>query len=112
MGALGLSGHKSRREIFEPSLPQDTAFISPCYEYRDMEQGMSNKDYVNKLAQELENKILEFGPKKVAGFFAEPVVGAVNNPKHATCYAASSLVPFRLLTWAGTRMCSCCGRLS
>ncbi|EAT90232.2 hypothetical protein HBI56_046540 [Parastagonospora nodorum] len=76
LGALGSSGHKSRREIFEPNLPKDTTFISACNPYRDMRQGMTNEEYVQELAQELEDRILEIGADKVAGFIAEPVVGA------------------------------------
>jgi len=81
LGALGSSGHKSRREIFETNLPKDTAFISACNPYRDLKQGMTNDEYVEQLAQELEDRILEIGADKVAGFIAEPVVGAVSGPR-------------------------------
>ena len=37
---------------------------------------MSVEDYCDHLVQELEDKILELGPDKVAAFFAEPIMGA------------------------------------
>jgi E3 ubiquitin-protein ligase TRIP12 len=40
---------------------------------------MTQEEYIEQLAQELEDKILEMGPQNVAGFVAEPVVGAVSN---------------------------------
>jgi adenosylmethionine-8-amino-7-oxononanoate aminotransferase len=79
LSALGLSGHKSRRELFESVLPKNTKFISPCNPYRDVKDGITREEYVEQLAQELEDKILEIGPQAVAGFVAEPVVGAVRD---------------------------------
>jgi adenosylmethionine-8-amino-7-oxononanoate aminotransferase len=38
--------------------------------------GMSEAEYLELLVRELEGKILELGPHRVAAFFAEPVMGA------------------------------------
>ena len=42
-----------------------------------MKKGDSVAQYVERLANELECKILDLGPETVAGFVMEPVVGAV-----------------------------------
>lgn len=76
ISALGISGHMARRRLFEEILPEKTAFLPPCNAYR-MAPGMTAKQYVQLLAQQLEDKILALGPENVAAFFAEPVVGAV-----------------------------------
>jgi adenosylmethionine-8-amino-7-oxononanoate aminotransferase len=79
LNALGVSGYISRRQIFEPVLPKNMEFISACNPYRDMTDGMTTQQYIEKLAKELEDKILELGPENVAGYLFEPVVGAVSN---------------------------------
>jgi adenosylmethionine-8-amino-7-oxononanoate aminotransferase len=64
--------------MYKQILPGNTQFISPCNPYRDMEDGETTDQYVQRLAEELEDKICELGPDTVAGFFMEPVVGAVS----------------------------------
>ncbi|KAI4608637.1 hypothetical protein J4E83_009074 [Alternaria metachromatica] len=76
LGALETSGHKGRKEIYLPILPEKTQFVSPCNPSRDMKKGESVAQYVERLADELERKILDLGPDTVAGFVMEPVVGA------------------------------------
>jgi adenosylmethionine-8-amino-7-oxononanoate aminotransferase len=77
IGALASSGFKARRAPFESILPKDTRFISACYPYREL-NGRSEAQYVEDLANEFDAEIRAAGPKKVAGFFVEPVVGAVS----------------------------------
>jgi adenosylmethionine-8-amino-7-oxononanoate aminotransferase len=77
LGALEISGHKGRKEMYKPILPEKTQFISPCNPCRDMTKGETTAQYVQRLGEELERKILELGPETVAGFVMEPVVGAV-----------------------------------
>ena len=50
--------------------------IDPCYAYRDQQQDETEFDYGQRVANQLEDKILELGPETVAAFVAEPVVGA------------------------------------
>ncbi|RMZ68648.1 aminotransferase [Pyrenophora seminiperda CCB06] len=76
LGALEVSGHKGRKEMYKQILPNNAKFISPCNPYRDMWEGESVKQYVERLAKELDDKICELGPNTVAGFIMEPVVGA------------------------------------
>lgn len=74
LGALSVSHFKTRRDAFEGSL-LDVAFVSAANAYRPPE-GVTSEGLVAHLAKELEDKILEIGPDKVAAFIFEPVVGA------------------------------------
>jgi adenosylmethionine-8-amino-7-oxononanoate aminotransferase len=85
LGALGLSGHKSRKEMYKPILPNNTHFISPCNEWRDMKDDETKAQYLARLEEELERKICELGPNTVAGVFIEPVVGAVSYANSLSC---------------------------
>jgi hypothetical protein len=75
LGALAIGGNAGRREPFLPLLVA-AHHVSPCYAYR--EQGMQENDaqYAQRLAAELEAKLIEVGPDTVAAFVAETVVGA------------------------------------
>jgi adenosylmethionine-8-amino-7-oxononanoate aminotransferase len=64
-GALSLSGFRSRRRAFEPSLAKFPRLSS------DLEN-----DPVEVQAAEFEKAIYELGADTIAGFVAEPVVGA------------------------------------
>jgi adenosylmethionine-8-amino-7-oxononanoate aminotransferase len=75
MGALSAGGNFKRRVPFEPLL-LDTHHIPPCYAYRDKQNGESEVDYGLRMANALEEKILELGPDTVSCFIAETVVGA------------------------------------
>jgi adenosylmethionine-8-amino-7-oxononanoate aminotransferase len=74
---LAISGNRQRRSIFEPLLPPGE-LVSPCYSYRDRKSGESESAYADRLALELEERILKVGPERVAGFVAETVVGSTN----------------------------------
>ncbi|MBC8267175.1 MAG: aspartate aminotransferase family protein [Rhodospirillaceae bacterium] len=75
LGALSVGGHHNRRAPYQPLL-LDTHHISPCYPYRGKNDGESDVDYGLRVADELEQKILELGPDTVCAFIAETVVGA------------------------------------
>lgn len=75
LGALAIGGNAWRREPFLPLLVQ-AHHVSPCYSYRERREGESDEKYAQRLADELESKILELGPETVAAFVAETVVGA------------------------------------
>ncbi|QIW96160.1 hypothetical protein AMS68_001678 [Peltaster fructicola] len=76
LGALGSGGHAARRQLFEPILSTNTSLVSPCYAYRPPIAGMSTHEHVRYLEDELEEEFQRIGPHNVAGFIAEPVVGA------------------------------------
>ncbi|WP_034299225.1 aspartate aminotransferase family protein [Herbaspirillum sp. RV1423] len=75
LGALAIGGNAWRREAFLPLL-MPSHHVSPCYAYREQLGGESDAQYVQRLADELEAKILELGVDEVAAFVAETVVGA------------------------------------
>ncbi|WP_416052132.1 aspartate aminotransferase family protein [Cupriavidus basilensis] len=75
LGALAIGGNAWRREPFLPLLVP-AHHVAPCYAYRDQEAGETDPQYAQRLADELEAKILELGPQSVAAFVAETVVGA------------------------------------
>ncbi len=75
LGALAAGGNLWRREKFSP-LMIETSHISPCYAYRGQEEGESEYDYGQRVANELEAEIQRVGEDQVMAFIAEPVVGA------------------------------------
>ena len=75
LGALAIGGNRWRRAQFEPLLV-DSHHIAPCYAYRGRRGDESEDEYGLRVADELEEKILELGPDTVIGFVAETVVGA------------------------------------
>ncbi|WP_124096132.1 aspartate aminotransferase family protein [Burkholderia gladioli] len=75
LGALAIGGNPWRREPFLPLLI-DAHHVSPCYAYREQRADESEEAFAQRLADELESRILELGPETVAAFVAETVVGA------------------------------------
>lgn len=75
VGALSVGGNAWRRQQFAPMLIE-AHHIAPCFEYRDRRDGESAEQYGLRVADELEEKILELGRDSVIAFVAEPVVGA------------------------------------
>ena len=75
LGALAAGGNKWRRDQFAPILI-DTHHIAPCFAYRGKNESEDDFDYGQRVANELEHKLLELGPNTVMAFIAEPVVGA------------------------------------
>lgn len=75
LGALATGGNAWRRAPFAPLL-MEVSHVSPCYAYRNMQEGETAQGYVARLVAELEGEIEEHGPETVMAFVAEPVVGA------------------------------------
>ena len=75
LGALAIGGNAGRRQPFLPLLVA-AHHVSPCYAYRERGAQEDDAQYAQRLAAELEAKILELGPETVAAFVAETVVGA------------------------------------
>lgn len=76
LGALGVSGHKGRRSIYEPMLSPNVSQVSDCNAYRGLLEGETVSAYIERLAQELDAEFRRVGSDTVCGFLAEPVVGA------------------------------------
>ena len=75
LGALAAGGNVWRRSFFEKILV-DTSLISPCYPYRHQKVNETELDYGLRVANELEEEIINLGPQNVMAFIAETVVGA------------------------------------
>ena len=75
LGALSIGGNLARRALYEPLL-MEAVHVSPCFPYRYQADGESDESYASRLAQELEQTILQTDPEQVAAFVAETVVGA------------------------------------
>ncbi len=75
LGALAVGGNQWRRSQFRPLL-MASHHIAPCYPYRDRGDDESLEQYGLRVANELEDKLVEVGAENVIGFVAEPVVGA------------------------------------
>ncbi len=75
LGALAVGGHAERRAPFAPLLI-DVEHIDPCYAYRHQMEGEDEIAFGRRMADLLEERINALGPKNVAAFVAEPVVGA------------------------------------
>ncbi len=75
LGALAIGGNAWRREPFLPLLIE-AHHVSPCYAYREQRADETEEAFAQRLADELEQKILTLGPDTVAAFVAETVVGA------------------------------------
>lgn len=76
LGALATGGNRWRRAQFAPLLSDSMYHIDPCYTYRGQRDDETEFDYGQRVANQLEEKILELGAQTVAAFVAEPVVGA------------------------------------
>ncbi|WVQ84758.1 hypothetical protein IAT38_006915 [Cryptococcus sp. DSM 104549] len=77
LGALAVGNVPGRRDLYTPLFSSDAFHhvTSPVYK-RYANPNESEEAYSQRLADELDAKIIELGPSNVIGFFAEPVVGA------------------------------------
>lgn len=76
LGALAAGGNMARRTLYTPLLSDAMHHISPCHYWRWAEEGEGEFEYGQRVANQLEDKIIALGAEKVAAFIAEPVVGA------------------------------------
>ena len=77
-GALAVSGHPARRNIYEPMLMTCNSQVSPCFAYHYQGAVESDAQYVERLGAELEAEFQAVGPNKVIAFIAETIVGATS----------------------------------
>ena len=75
LGALATGGNAWRRAPFAPMLI-DVTHVSPCYAYRGQDEAETERQYAQRLVDEIEAEIARMGPETVMAFVAEPVVGA------------------------------------
>src|SRR5512139_1132027 len=70
LGALAVGGNEWRRRQFGPLLI-DVEHVSPCYPYRDRQEGETSEAYGRRLADELDQTLRRLGPERVIAFVAE-----------------------------------------
>jgi 4-aminobutyrate--pyruvate transaminase len=75
LAAASLSGLPMMHQHFDLPL-QDVIRVACPHHYQFAKDGESEAQFVERLAQELEDTILREGPDTVAAFIAEPVQGA------------------------------------
>ena len=75
LGALDLSGRKPLRKPYEAWLGR-FRHVSAAYPYRGGQPGSNALATAEELAAELDDAIADAGPRAVAAFVAEPIVGA------------------------------------
>lgn len=75
IGALNVSGHTSRREIYRDWISQNVSFVDPCYAFRLQKAGESPDQYLQRLRDQLEAEIIRLGPQNISSFIAETVSG-------------------------------------
>lgn len=75
IGALCVSGHDGRRELYSDWMSGNVRFVDACLAYRLKKAGESDEEYCRRLASQLEEMIVEIGPENVSTFIAETVCG-------------------------------------
>ncbi|MCA6112311.1 aspartate aminotransferase family protein [Bradyrhizobium cenepequi] len=76
LGALSAGGNAWRREPYAPLLSSAFSHVTPAFAYHEKRDQETEAAFVARLAAELEAEFQRLGPDTVAGFIAEPVVGA------------------------------------
>ena len=75
MGSASLTGLPYNHKSFD--LPIDQVHHTTCPHYwREGHEGETEEQFASRCAQDLEDMIISEGPKTVAAFFAEPIMGA------------------------------------
>ena len=74
--AGSLTGLPANHKMFDLPVSDRFIHVSTPHHYHGCLPGESEEDFATRLATELEETILREGPETVAGFFAEPVMGA------------------------------------
>lgn len=77
LGALSVCSHKARQAPYKAIFSDSYHHVSPAYysRYGRKDEDETEEMFSERLAEELEAKIVELGEKKVIAFFAESVVG-------------------------------------
>lgn len=76
LGALAAGENIPRKKPYETILSKCFHHISACHYWRWAMSGESSDDYGLRVANELEDKIIDLGPDNVSTFIAETIVGA------------------------------------
>jgi adenosylmethionine-8-amino-7-oxononanoate aminotransferase len=85
MATMSISTNIARRAPYQGFLYPNVSHVSPAFAYHYKDEGETESQYTDRLLVELEEEFLRVGPKNVAAFIAETVVGATSG-----CVAAPS----------------------
>lgn len=75
IGALCVSGHESRRELYSAWMSSNVGFVDSCYPYRGKHKNETDGMYLERLIRQLEDEFQRLRPQTVAAFIAEPISG-------------------------------------
>ncbi|KAF4540794.1 Class iii aminotransferase [Lasiodiplodia theobromae] len=75
IGALCVSGHQARRQMYSDWMSHNVSFVDPCYAYRAKPEGQSDDEYLAGLVKQLDDEFQRLGPETVSAFFAETISG-------------------------------------
>ncbi len=75
IAASSLTGLPNNHRSFDLIVPDVIRLTCP-HHYHDALPGESEEDFATRLADELEQKIIEEGPETICAFIGEPVMGA------------------------------------
>ncbi|KAM0201587.1 hypothetical protein ACHAQI_011164 [Fusarium lateritium] len=85
MATMSISTNIARRAPYQGFLYPNVSHVSPAFAYHYKDKSETESQYSDRLLVELEEEFLRIGPKNVAAFIAETVVGATSG-----CVAAPS----------------------
>jgi adenosylmethionine-8-amino-7-oxononanoate aminotransferase len=77
-GAMSLSNNVSRLVPYKNVLLPNTSHVSPYYPYQYQQAEESEAQYVQRLADEIDDEFIRVGSDRVIAFFAETVGGATS----------------------------------
>ncbi|EWZ79649.1 putative aminotransferase [Fusarium oxysporum f. sp. narcissi] len=76
MATMSISTNKARRAPYHGFLYPHVSHVSPAFAYHYKDDSETEEQFTARLLVELEEEFLRVGPKNVAAFIAETVVGA------------------------------------
>ncbi|KAM0285097.1 hypothetical protein ACHAO9_008928 [Fusarium lateritium] len=85
MATMSISTNIARRAPYQGFLYPNVSHVSPAFAYHYQNESETESQYTNRLLVELEEEFLRIGPKNVAAFIAETVVGATSGCVAAPC---------------------------
>ncbi|KAM5352879.1 hypothetical protein ACJ41O_005601 [Fusarium nematophilum] len=77
IGAMSVSSNVARRAPYEGALLlENVSYVSPAYAYRGQKPDETEREYADRLVQELDDEFQAVGPDTIIAFIAETVGGA------------------------------------
>ncbi|EQB56511.1 aminotransferase class-III [Colletotrichum gloeosporioides Cg-14] len=76
LGALCITGHEGRRDIYRHWMSENVSFVDACCSYRGKMNDESDEAYLERLIGQLDAEFQRLSPDTVAAFVAETVAGS------------------------------------